>query len=209
MELRVERRHQLGIALLPTLDLVGNWLCRLSRQGLGHHTSLRGQVPCWVAPPGRPAGFARHAAAITVRRFRSFAPGPPARSRAPIADCSTPLPVCTVGRSPTRTPGPAPARGLSCLARRQPRCRHDDLATQAHDAVITVEVHAHEGNRLRWPRRAGSGRSRHHGRNGRPQRAAPQQRHQRLPVGDRAQALRTRLGFSQRGGVWQSPGRPG
>ena len=70
----------------------------------------------------------------------------------------------------------------------------DHLAAQADDAVVAVQVHTHQRDRLRWPRRAAPGRCPHtSGDTAVIVGMALQQRHQGLPVGHRAQALRARL----------------
>jgi hypothetical protein len=85
------------------------------------------------------------------------------------------------------------------LPRPQPRFALHDLVAQVHDAVVAVEIDAHQRDRLRRfaaLRQAGTGDHRRHPGNGR-QRL--EHRHQRLPVGDRARALDARLRLHQRG----------
>ena len=91
-----------GVALRQSRSCRGTWLWRrFSRQGLGHPHVLRVRSWCHRQSPalrGTQRQRSRCAGSGPSR------PGPPARSRAPSRRPLT-LPVRTVRRSPTRTPG--------------------------------------------------------------------------------------------------------
>ena len=148
--LRVERGHQLGIALLPALDLVGELALQLSRQGLGHPNVLEGQVQLGDSTGQRQQalrGTQRHDHGAPVQVFHAQVHQRGHAHR--VADCSAH--TARLHREAVAHAHPQVLRQLAAyhrLAWRQPRTAADDLGAQAHHTVIAVQFHPHEGNGL-------------------------------------------------------------
>jgi hypothetical protein len=189
--LRMERGHQLHVAFLPALHLVGQLAAQFVRQRL--------RAPHVAQPEVQAGGAARQAQHVLRGAQRHQHRAAIEVLHAQVDDRGHAHRVAHVaGLHGEAIAGPHAevVRQLATndrLARSQPRLAGDHLRAQADDAVVAVQLDPQQRDRLAGftaQREAGTG---HHGRHRRHARMRLQQRQHGLPVGHRTQPLRARL----------------